>query len=1042
VRRSGDAEWFTLGVMIHRSTKIFLETVAAIALVAVVLAGAAVWRFSTGPISISGVTPYIETALSDPASGRRVTIGASSLVWDPDEHAIEVRADRVAVFDGDGKAVMVVPEMMVRFRLAALLRGVVAPRALTLVRPALTVVRAADGGWEFSAVPDADQGPAAAASGDSATVLELVERSLAQLDRFRLVDARLVIDDRRARAVWVLPRVAAGLQRLRGQLDAQLAFELDVEGRAVPIRVAARLDDAYQPIDVDVSVADLEVAKIAGRIEELRDLAALDLPLSGRVHYARDGAAGEPVLRFVVSGAAGQIVRPELADGRLPIANLALRGDYRMRADRLTIDEVVVGLPTAAITLKAEVADVTGNPAVEGSLALASLPLDDLRKYWPPEAGANARRWILANMSQGAIRDLALRFSARRTAGGLDVGALDGQMTVEGARVRYMRPQPPVEQVSGLVRFDTRHFDIAVRSGRSRGLVIESGQIDITGLETTDQQMAIRATIVGPISDTLTLLDLPPFGYVRRFGRTPQSITGEGNAQLALRFPLVNGLSIDDIGLTATATVSRLNVPRVVRDFDLTEGRFDLNLDKEGMGLIGRALIGGVPVTASWDEHFDRPVPYRRRYELSATASDAHRRALGVDLGDVAVGPIGVKMSYTEGADRRAVVLGTLDFGGTALKIADLGWSKPAGAPASGHFEGEITDGRVGPFGRADVAAPGLSLRAGGAFAQGRIDRLEIQELKTGATDIAGRVSWRGERLDVSLNGRSLDASALLGGDDVTGKPPRAMTVAAKFDRVLVGPGRQLAKVELRADADGKRWRSASMSGTVGTGGMTLNLMPEANGRALTVMAEDAGAVLRTFGLGDGVQGGHLKVDGRYDDAPGGAADDALNAHVAVEEFRMVRAPLLAKLLAVTSITGIPDLMSAEGIGFTEMSIQLAKTRDRLQITDGRASGTSLGLTAQGTISGPDDTADLTGTIVPVYSVNKLFGQIPVIGELVTGGGGGLFAFTYAVNGPLDNPSISVNPLSVLAPGFLRNLFRSLPNLVPEGEPPPMSNKQ
>jgi hypothetical protein len=268
------------------------------------------------------------------------------------------------------------------------------------------------------------------------------------------------------------------------------------------------------------------------------------------------------------------------------------------------------------------------------------------------------------------------------------------------------------------------------------------------------------------------------------------------------------------------------------------------------------------------------------------------------------------------------------------------------------------------------------------------------------------------------------------------------MTVAAAFDRVLVGPGRQLAKVDLRADSDGKRWRSASMSGTVGAGGMTLALTPVAGGRTLTVLAEDAGAVLRTFGLGDGVQGGHLKVDGRFDDAPGGAAADTLNAHVAVEEFRMARAPLLAKLLAVTSITGIPDLMSGDGIGFTELSLQLTKTGDRRQITDGRASGTSLGLTAQGTIVGADDVADLTGTIVPVYSVNKLFGQIPVIGELVTGGGGGLFAFTYAVTGPLDNPSISVNPLSVLAPGFLRNLFRGLPNLVPEGDPPPMSNKQ
>ena len=37
--------------------------------------------------------------------------------------------------------------------------------------------------------------------------------------------------------------------------------------------------------------------------------------------------------------------------------------------------------------------------------------------------------------------------------------------------------------------------------------------------------------------------------------------------------------------------------------------------------------------------------------------------------------------------------------------------------------------------------------------------------------------------------------------------------------------------------------------------------------------------------------------------------------------------------------------------------------------------------------------------------------------------GGGLFAATYTVRGPIDAPTLTVNPLAALAPGFLRNLF-------------------
>ena len=70
---------------------------------------------------------------------------------------------------------------------------------------------------------------------------------------------------------------------------------------------------------------------------------------------------------------------------------------------------------------------------------------------------------------------------------------------------------------------------------------------------------------------------------------------------------------------------------------------------------------------------------------------------------------------------------------------------------------------------------------------------------------------------------------------------------------------------------------------------------------------------------------------------------------------------------------------------------------------------------------------DLDGTIVPLYGVNWTIGQIPIIGQLLRGSKGeGAFAVTYGMRGPVGEPEISVNPLSALAPGFLRELFSGL----------------
>jgi hypothetical protein len=67
---------------------------------------------------------------------------------------------------------------------------------------------------------------------------------------------------------------------------------------------------------------------------------------------------------------------------------------------------------------------------------------------------------------------------------------------------------------------------------------------------------------------------------------------------------------------------------------------------------------------------------------------------------------------------------------------------------------------------------------------------------------------------------------------------------------------------------------------------------------------------------------------------------------------------------------------------------------------------------------------ELSGTVVPSYTVNRVLGKIPILGGLLTGGKDeGLFAANYKMNGPLEDPKVNVNPLSILAPGILRRLF-------------------
>jgi hypothetical protein len=116
--------------------------------------------------------------------------------------------------------------------------------------------------------------------------------------------------------------------------------------------------------------------------------------------------------------------------------------------------------------------------------------------------------------------------------------------------------------------------------------------------------------------------------------------------------------------------------------------------------------------------------------------------------------------------------------------------------------------------------------------------------------------------------------------------------------------------------------------------------------------------------------------------------------------------------------------MQGPGLGFRRLVAPFRLTDDALDIADARAFSSSLGLTAKGRIDLADRQIDMQGTIVPAYFFNSLLGNIPFVGRLFSPErGGGLFAASYALHGTLDNPQVTVNPLTALTPGFLRGLF-------------------
>jgi hypothetical protein len=373
------------------------------------------------------------------------------------------------------------------------------------------------------------------------------------------------------------------------------------------------------------------------------------------------------------------------------------------------------------------------------------------------------------------------------------------------------------------------------------------------------------------------------------------------------------------------------------------------------------------------------------------------------------------------------------DAGPGMLMIPPIEYIKAAGAAASLKCKAFLQDGHLTEVSDLDVKAADIDIQNAvlkfadkDSLRSAKVTRAKVGE-NDGALDLTAD---KDGDLTVSFKGPFFDARPFLArrkkeADMYVGPAVKGTIDAAQL---RTRDGHVIKNAKVRTDVDRQGFiNRMDVDAVAGNGALTLRLGPDGTGNvALSMKAEDAGATLRAYSIYDNVIGGKLKVTGRTKD-PQSIHD--IKGTAQITDFRVIKAPALAQLLSALSPMNLPALLDNEqGIGFSKLEAKYlwAQRRkgDVYVITDGRTSGSSLGLTFEGRIDKQKDDINITGDVVPVSEVNNLIGNIPLVGNILTGGkDGALFAATYALTGPIASPKVSVNPLSVLTPGILRKIF-------------------
>ena len=114
---------------------------------------------------------------------------------------------------------------------------------------------------------------------------------------------------------------------------------------------------------------------------------------------------------------------------------------------------------------------------------------------------------------------------------------------------------------------------------------------------------------------------------------------------------------------------------------------------------------------------------------------------------------------------------------------------------------------------------------------------------------------------------------------------------------------------------------------------------------------------------------------------------------------------------------------------FSKLRAEFTRQNGQLTIREGVVKGPTIGATIEGSIDFPGNQVRMSGTFVPMYGLNNMFGQIPLFGLFLGGGSNeGLIGVTYEIVGTPGQPVLNVNPISAIVPGVFRKIFEFGPD--------------
>ncbi|MGY3240415.1 hypothetical protein ACVMAJ_007305 [Bradyrhizobium sp. USDA 4448] len=681
--------------------------------------------------------------------------------------------------------------------------------------------------------------------------------------------------------------------------------------------------------------------------------------------------------------------------------------------------------------------DYSGEPRLTLGFAGTPMSASALKRMWPTLVVPELRQWVIERIERGTLQRIEVGVNSPtrnlpRKGPPIPDDGLSVNIAASGVAVRPVDGMPVVHDADLKAHVTGRTATVNIAQGiadtpAGRKVTISDFVFEVPDMAPKPSPSRTRFRVEGPVPAAAEMLSSDRLSDLSSTVVDPNTSKGTFTANIQLGLPVKGELTKADTTYAVTADLNGFSAEKLVMNQKLEANNLKIVANNQGYQVKGDVKINGQPASLDYRKATDGDADVK----LQATLDDASRARLGFDLSPAVSGSVPIKVSGKIAGGPDATTKLGIEADLTSVKLDNIlpGWVKLPGKSSKATF-------KVVPTAQS-TRLEDIVIEGGGASIKGSLEvdpngdlmnanfptyspsdgdktSLKVERGQDGVV----RGTMRGDVFD----GRGFLKSAISGNskDDSKSKLKNVdFDIDVKLGTVMGFNGETMRSVDAKMSKRSGAIKAFSLNGRIGQN--TPVAADLRGGRAqgsrevIYLQTNDAGSLLKFTDIYTKAVGGQMVV---AMEPPTSEPTMAREGLISVRDFSVKGEAQLERVAA-----GAPN-GTGNGVSFSALRAEFIRQNGALTVRDGVVKGPMIGATIEGSIDYPGNQVCMSGTFVPMYGLNNMFGQIPVLGLFLGAGDKeGLIGVTYEVIGTPAAPVMRVNPISAIFPGVTRKIM-------------------